>query len=486
MGIADFFKKMIKKKPTKIATLEPITLSNNKKKPAIANPRIGVKILDINPNVYLVSRAARLCIAKDAPDTEEERLKYIQGLMNRGHESILEHSNIVSLLIIPIDVLSTEGVDLVLDLVEVLNNCRYLHIVTNNDNENMYILIGGSIRGYMNIVRETSRNNTMLTYIKDIMYQSIQREFLVTLNHLILESKCVYKSPAELFTVTKVDEDGEEIQEVGARYKPDPEYIKTSEVDLVYAEDIESLYNKIAPYGFELFDVLKVATITFLFHNISRSTGNQLVRHRVAITQESQRYVEHATDKSTDFIDPIELHEHHHTNRYYGKEETKAIKEYLSKKNPFQVYKSLLSKGVSKEDARAWLPLGVTTRIMMTFTYKQLAKFLELRSSKEAQLEIRLLAESCCYLLSKVHPLFRNNLQLFKDCILLSRAVRRTELELSEEFNKLVPLNQERIEIDDTMDNISTQENNEMQSLEIKDVKDAEKYLKQNEELNKL
>lgn len=482
MGILDaIFGKKNKKK----TTLDPVTINRHNRKSS-NNYKIEVKIFDINPNVYLVSRAARLCIAKDAPDTEEERLKYIQGLMNRGHESILEHSNIVSMLIIPNDIVCNEGVDLVLDIMEILNNSRYLHTITNNDNENIYILIGGSIRGYMNIIRETARNNTILTYIKDIMYNSIQREFLVDINHLILESKCVYQSPADLYTITKVDDDGEETQEVGARPKPDPVQEMKENVDLIYAEDIESLYNKIAPYGFELFDVMQVATITFLFHDISRATGNQLVRHRVGITQESQRYVEHGTNKDIDFVDPIELNEKHNTNRYTTMPETEQTKEYLSKKNPFQTYKSLISRGIYKEDARAWLPLGATTKIIMTFTYKQLAKFLELRTSKGAQLEIRLLAQQCIDHLSNTNLIFQENFQFYKDCSLLSRAVRRTELELSEEFNKLIRVREQIVGIDEAMDNISTQENNEMQSLEINNVKDAEKYLKQNEELNKL
>ena len=483
MGILDIF---FGKKNKKKTTLDAVAINRSSKGVSNSNRKIEAKVIDINPNVYLVSRAARLCIAKDAPDTEEERLKYIQGLMNRGHESILEHSNVISLLIIPNDVVCNEGIDLVLDLIEVLNNSRYLHTVTNNDNDNIYILIGGSIRGYMNIVRETSRNNAILLYIKDIMYNSIQREFLSCINHLILESKCVYQSPADLYTITKVDENGEEIQEVGARPKSDPIQEKKENVDLIYAQDIDLLYKKIAPYGFELFDVMKVATITFLFHDVSRYTGNQLVRHRVGITQESQRYVEHGTDKNIDFIDPIELHNKNKTNRYSVMPEIEQTKEYLSKKNPFQIYKSLLLRGISKEDARAWLPLGVTTKIMMTFTYKQLAKFLELRTSKGAQLEIRLLAQQCIEHLNNINIIFQQNFQLYKDCSLLSRAIRRTELELSEEFNKLIPIKGRVVGIDDTMDNISTQEDNEMQSLEIKDVKDAEKYLKQNEELNKL
>ena len=54
------------------------------------------------------------------------------------------------------------------------------------------------------------------------------------------------------------------------------------------------------------------------------------------------------------------------------------------------IYSSLLSQGVKKEDARAFLPSNVNCgRLYMTFTISSLIKFLELRTDKHAQLEIR-------------------------------------------------------------------------------------------------
>ena len=54
------------------------------------------------------------------------------------------------------------------------------------------------------------------------------------------------------------------------------------------------------------------------------------------------------------------------------------------------IYPLLLSQGVKKEDARAFLPSNVNCgRLYMTFTISSLIKFLELRTDKHAQLEIR-------------------------------------------------------------------------------------------------
>jgi thymidylate synthase ThyX len=60
----------------------------------------------------------------------------------------------------------------------------------------------------------------------------------------------------------------------------------------------------------------------------------------------------------------------------------------------------MISAGIFKEDARAWLPMNVTTKIMMTFNGFTLAKFLHLRTAKGAQLEIRNMANEM------VHQLF--------------------------------------------------------------------------------
>ena len=58
----------------------------------------------------------------------------------------------------------------------------------------------------------------------------------------------------------------------------------------------------------------------------------------------------------------------------------------------FENYRYLISGAIFKEDARAFLPMNVKTTLMMTFTYWNFAKFLDLRLDKAAQLEIRRMA----------------------------------------------------------------------------------------------
>ena len=339
---------------------------------AITNT-ITTQIIDIAPNIYLVHKGARTCVGLDVlPNDITKRLNHINKLVSQGHESILEHSNIISMITItPSTTVDTT------DYSELLSAARYCHIRVSGP----HLLIGGSIRAYMNIIRETNKTNKYLKYIKEIIYHSIEKEFLTSLIEvgLLDEEKCNYLPKANV-----EDNSGEDY--IASIEDPKPVISKTT--NLLYSADVQSIYDKIKQYGFTIKDIFEVATVSFLFHDISRSCGNQMTRHRVGISQESQRYVTHDYQKDRDFIDPIKLNL---IDRYVDKD-PKYIQDAESI-DPFKHYKLLMSDGFVKEDARAWLPMNVTTKIMMTFTYSQLAHFLELRSGKAAQKEIRLLTD---------------------------------------------------------------------------------------------
>lgn len=447
---------------------------------------IRVKVLDISPNVYLVNKAAKLSRGNNELPIYEERLKHIQSLLRMGHESVLEHSNIVALITIPIQVLNR--VNCISSLIDLLAQSRYLHIATTHTNDHINILIGGSIRGYLNIVRECDQDNEVLYIIRDILYASTEKEFLISLldNNLVMESQCVYRAPSDLMMLTSLDEDGEEIKEVEAINKKDPDIINGDTADLIYAGDPLALYKEINEYGFTLKDAYRMETITFLFHDISRAIGNQLVRHRVGITQESQRYVTHDTDIPTDFVNPIDMHIK--VDNRYKNLDLVNIDKYLHNHNQFSSYKYLLNQKVSKEDARYWLPLGVTTKIMMTFTYKQYSKFLELRTDKAAQLEIRKLANHTIDLISN-HPSAKFIFDSSKD--------DPKKFFVNECLNTLSAQEQKMaVRIDEEVNIIDTDDENvqpsvelkpeDMRSLDIKNVEDAERYLKQSEEMKSL
>ncbi len=137
--------------------------------------------------------------------------------------------------------------------------------------------------------------------------------------------------------------------------------------------------------------VLEHVVFTFLISDVSRVTSHQLVRHRIAsYTQESQRY----SVVSEDYVVPISI--------MSNDELRELFRNVVS--HSFQVYKSLISKGVRPEDARFVLPQAVKTTILMTVNLRELLHIACLRLSNEAQWEIREVVKLMIEEVSKIIP----------------------------------------------------------------------------------
>ena len=125
---------------------------------------------------------------------------------------------------------------------------------------------------------------------------------------------------------------------------------------------------------------------------MSRTATHQLVRHRNAITQESQRYV---TANNASFTIPVP--EYNPDKIYSINIAGNKINTNLNDlaKELLNVYTQLQSQGLKKEEARAFLPSNVNcSRLYMTFTLESLIAFLNLRLDPHAQYEIRKYAEA--------------------------------------------------------------------------------------------
>lgn len=362
-----------------------------------ANKPISVDIFDISPNIYLACRASKICIGKTVTGTLDERMNYISKVVGRGHESVIEHTNIISLMSF------SESRIVNSDWLELLANMKFLNTVIRNHDGKIYVLIGGSIRGYLHVLRETNVDNTVLPYFKNIIYSSIEKVFLksVISEGLLEEDKCTYypNSTVDLvpssMTQFKNEKEKKELKnlvkdnyDAVANYIKDPIEIQGDYCDLVFNNDPFDIFMNVKEFGFSMRDVYKVTSITFVFHDISRSCANQLVRHRNAITQESQRYVTKRYKTEEDFVNPIKMQLE---DRY--KDTSKTVINKALNFDVFENYRYLISGAVFKEDARAFLPMNVKTTLMMTFTYWNFAKFLDLRLDKAAQLEIRRMAK---------------------------------------------------------------------------------------------
>ena len=133
----------------------------------------------------------------------------------------------------------------------------------------------------------------------------------------------------------------------------------------------------------------------------SRAISAQIFRHRSLNGQEwSQRY------SSSDNIEEIELRKEHPTNRQsstesfdpmlnltwsvddsYDVKASDAIEDAMGKVH--SLYNELLEAGVAKECARMILPMGSTTHIHITATFRDLLGFLNVRCDHHAQKEVQ-------------------------------------------------------------------------------------------------
>ena len=137
--------------------------------------------------------------------------------------------------------------------------------------------------------------------------------------------------------------------------------------------------------------VFEHASITFKIKGISRDCSHQLVRHRLAsFSQESQRYCKVDTDIRDWFVKPEAF--------CAGEDDSVLMMEkdeffYCCMLDAARNYQDALKAGIKPEDARYLLPGATKTNITMTMNVRELFHFLDLRTDKAAQWEIRELTE---------------------------------------------------------------------------------------------
>lgn len=185
-------------------------------------------------------------------------------------------------------------------------------------------------------------------------------------------------------------------------YTPDPEKvietallqcqessdnIEKKRKNLKFTKRIESIFK------FGHLGVLEHATATFQITGVSRAFSHQLVRHRVAsYAQMSQRvvpvekmgYIVPPTIMDSEFV-RIEY------SVYVGICEN-AYKTFVD------------TYGIPAEDARFILPNATETQVVMTMNFRSWLHFLKLRTAKEAQWEIKYVAEVIYSMLKVISP----------------------------------------------------------------------------------
>jgi thymidylate synthase (FAD) len=159
--------------------------------------------------------------------------------------------------------------------------------------------------------------------------------------------------------------------------------------------------------GFYINILYKIIPVAVVFRNMSRTATHQLVRHRNAITQESQRYVS-AENASFTIPVPDYTDDKEYTVDIFGKKTTVPLTVLATQL--IKIYEQLRKQGLKKEEARAFLPANVNCgRLYMTFTLDSMLAFLNLRTDPHAQFEIRKYAEAIKEIMSDLDLLQVDN-----------------------------------------------------------------------------
>lgn len=358
---------------------------------------ITSKIVHTNDAINICYEASKSCVAGKIVYDAESRETYIGKRVKEAHESVLEHSNIVMLLDTPAELRSK-------DLIEFLSCCRYIKtcVKVSKSGDRYYTLVGGSIRGYKNCIRDMyDQTNRVLTEVKSNLCKCVSPAFMLDL----IDSGAFTRS--DFGTAAYIDSyhlNGaiSEIDGFESYRNPLPCKYPKDFIEFINVDPIEKIYNEVHMYGFTLLDIIDISSVTIKFSNMSRVITQQLTRHRNAITQESQRYVSSAgaTFNTPDMFKPDKYNADHlyGIDLQYPDFPDAPIHMDLTlnelTKVLIPIYEQLMKQGLLKEDARYFLPQNTHSTVYMTFTVKSLFEFLRLRCDSHAQAEIRKYADA--------------------------------------------------------------------------------------------
>ena len=341
-------------------------------------------LIMMNDGVNICATACSSCWDTKLPDTYEERANYIGRRTKTGHTSIIEHSNVVFYMFVPVERL--------VDLAEFLDLKNYLHscIKLASNGTGFHMLVGGSWRAFSDLYLNCTSidENRVLSAITSGVLNYIPSNGM---RDIIDAGILNEKDFANLDTST-----------ISARYALESNHHIDEDINIVNCDDYYQLIADLTsvcdePELFTCKDLLKFCTVTVEFNNMSRIITQQLTRHRNGITQESQRYVDYSGAKfnspakfKPDKYNAKRLYEFKFGGNTY-KMNLQNIGDSIAK-----IYEQLKDKSkygteaLVSEDARGYLPQNVQCgRIYMTFNFYTLIKFLQLREDPHAQVEIR-------------------------------------------------------------------------------------------------
>ena len=403
---------------------------------------ITYDIIDNTESAYLCSMAARTCYGLAPENTYDKCLAHIKRVMGYGHDSICGHSNIMVLLCFKSNntVLSDFDLSSIYTSLSALHfmNIVPLDFIHNKDAKEYFVLMSGSIRAFRYFIQnstlpdsivsenETNFNFDLYRVILDIAKHSIEKEFFEDMKDYVDLDEFKYKYPyldnsftdesrlyanKNIFMYNYPDIPAiynDILLRISDHYEGHDELI-----------DFEGMY-KLNKEQAKLFmkAIFRCTTVSFKMKNFSRAISQQVNRHLCAISQESQRYVDYS--KKALFVDPLPFNPKAYPdiNKKYafkfGGKEFNMTSEELGEEI-IKLYPQLKQQGMINQDARAFLPMNVTTNAMYTFTMENMLHFIKVRDSQFAQQEVQGLAKQLEDVIERSQKDFYNNIDVLKN-----------------------------------------------------------------------
>ena len=364
--------------------------------------KLNCRMLYKNKLVENIYEACTCCYDNTKSINYLEKKEYIGKRISAGHESILEHGRLAILFNdIPHSMHNS-----IIELMG-LEYSKWLEFYTVElENGDYNLIVNGSIRAYKHFLNNLEGNvydrNLVILNICKVLTENTVKELYGENKYLKFDFIDVEPDVLDIEkNKTGISYDivlKKPIDNMTTNGEPDIKKVDVGIDELISKEsDIQDILYKA---GFNDTILLNIIPVTIVFYNMSRTATHQLVRHRNAITQESQRYVNY---KNATFTIPIPNYndDKEYTIDIFGNKITAPLTVLAT--GLTKVYDQLIKQGLKKEEARAFLPANINCgRLYMTFTLSNLLAFLKLRTDSHAQSEIREYANTILDLISSI------------------------------------------------------------------------------------
>lgn len=336
-----------------------------------------------NNHVDNIYEACTCCYDNTKKLNYFQKKEYIAKRIIAGHESILEHGRLA------LKIINIRNSSLIAELTT-YEYAKYLQFYSIHNEDNSYtLIINGNMRSYKYFITNTSMyeydNNFIIRYIFKILQENTVKELYGD-------------TDLDFVDIETIDND---VLDFNPELDKNGLYYQYTHTQNIFGDMKTTKMNKSIDIGYDFISYRKlkedsdipdeliedIIPVTVVFKNMSRTATHQLVRHRNAITQESQRYV---TYKDADFTIPVPDYNNEKKYKISLFGQVKEINLSDLATEMMSVYEQLQKAGLKKEEARAYLPQNVNCkRLYMTFSLSNLYAFLGLRTDEHAQYEIR-------------------------------------------------------------------------------------------------